>query len=112
VANRANAIVREGIQNSLDAAQGATAIRVRISVGVWSAQQRAEKLAAYLTGFHDHFDVPVVRSKIALPPGPEEPFRDLVFEDFRTSGLTGDPAQWWLSSVSSLGRGCSFCLSD
>src|SRR5439155_24330506 len=28
-------------------------------------------------------------------PTPGESFRYLVFEDFGTSGLTGDPAQWW-----------------
>jgi hypothetical protein len=95
VANRANAIVREGIQNSLDAAQDATTIRVRISVGIWSATKRADRLGIYLIGFHDHFDVPAVRNKIVAPPGPEEPFRYLVFEDFSTSGLKGDAAQWW-----------------
>jgi hypothetical protein len=95
VANKANAIVREGIQNSLDAAQDAPAIRVRISVGVWSALKRAERLSKYLVGFNDHFDVPAVRNKIAAPPGAHEPFRYLVFEDFGTSGLNGDAAKWW-----------------
>lgn len=35
VANKANAIVREGIQNSLDAALQNAAIKVRITLGAW-----------------------------------------------------------------------------
>jgi hypothetical protein len=95
VANKGNAIVREGIQNSLDAAQDAPAIRVRISLGVWSAQTKADRLGRYLIGFQEHFDAPAVRIKMASPPGSGDPFRFMVFEDFGTSGLTGDPAQWW-----------------
>jgi hypothetical protein len=95
VANRANAIVREGIQNSLDAAPNDAGVRVRITLGSWSADQTTKRLSAYTKGFHEHFDVEAVQAKIASPPAQGEPFRYLVFEDFGTSGLTGDPAQWW-----------------
>lgn len=57
VANRANAIVREGIQNSLDAAPDDTVVRVRITLGAWSADETAQRLPEYTKGFREHFDV-------------------------------------------------------
>ena len=43
VANRANAIVREGIQNSLDAAPEDAVVRVRIAVGESSPTETARQ---------------------------------------------------------------------
>lgn len=94
VANRANAIVREGIQNSLDAGNG-EAVRVRIAIGRWNGDETRERLPRYMTGFVEHFDVPAVQKKLVNPPQPIDQFRYLVFEDFGTSGLLGDPTQWW-----------------
>lgn len=98
VANRANAIVREGIQNSLDAAVGQARVRVRIALGAWEGDRKIARLPVYTKGFSEHFEVPGVHSKIANPPGKADEFRYLVFEDFGTSGLGGDPAQWWPDS--------------
>ena len=95
VSNRANAIVREGIQNSLDAAPDDVVVRVRIAIGCWSADKSTDRLPTYTNAFYEHFNVDAVRSKIADAPIAGEPFRYLVFEDFGTSGLTGDSAQWW-----------------
>lgn len=94
VANRANAIVREGIQNSLDAAPDWALVLVRIGFGLWPKQQVTRRLPTFTPGFDAHFEA--VIDKIADPPTDGDEFRYLVFEDFNTSGLLGDPAQWWL----------------
>ena len=95
VGDRSNAIVREGIQNSLDAASNGGAVRVRIGVGAWSVSEKSERLVSYTKGFWEHFDVDTVRHKIADAPGKTDMFRYLVFEDFGTAGLLGEPTQWW-----------------
>src|SRR3954452_4147987 len=82
VANRANAIVREGIQNSLDAAPDDVLVRVRIAIGVWSEQKQSERLAVYTAGLLEHFNAEAVRTKIANQPAAGDTFRYLVFEDF------------------------------
>lgn len=95
VANKANAIVREGIQNSLDAAPDNVSARVRITVGAWPAEETAKRLKRYFDGFEEHFEVGAVQLKIKNRPNFGEEFRYLVFEDFGTSGLTGDETMWW-----------------
>ncbi|KGO99442.1 hypothetical protein [Novilysobacter defluvii] len=95
VRNKANAVVREGIQNSLDAASEGEAIHVRITLDEWSAAEARERLPVYERGFVEHSTAEGVRSKIATLPGAGDPFRFMVFEDFGTSGLKGDPAEWW-----------------
>src|SRR5688500_16228189 len=80
VANRANAIVREGIQNSLDAAPDEVMVRVRIAVGSWPEQKKSERLARYTAGLIDHFDAEAVRAKVPNPPRQHDSFRYLVFE--------------------------------
>lgn len=95
VANRANAIVREGIQNSLDAAPDDAVVRVSITIGVWSEAEAAERLATYAKGLDEHLSVEAIQRKIIDIPKPREQFRYLVFEDFGTSGLLGNSSQWW-----------------
>lgn len=95
VRNRANAVVREGIQNSLDAGPDNGAIHIRISLGEWTSEEARDRLPVYEDGFVEHAAAEGVRMKIAGLPGPEDRFRFMVFEDFGTSGLTGDPAEWW-----------------
>lgn len=93
VSNKANAIVREGIQNSLDAAPSAQEVRVSIRIGAWSIADTESRLSRYLLGFDEHFEA--VKSKLATSPAQGDAFRYLVFEDFGTTGLCGDPGQWW-----------------
>lgn len=95
IANRANAIVREGIQNSLDASAEGSRVIVRIAIGSWGTLETPKRLKSYTAGFYDHFNAEAVRQKIATAPSPRDRFRYLVFEDFGTRGLDGDPAQWW-----------------
>src|SRR5206468_4302180 len=58
-------------------------------------QKQSERLAVYTAGLLEHFNAEAVRTKIANPPAAGDTFRYLVFEDFGTSGLLGEPAQWW-----------------
>lgn len=87
VADRTTAVVREGIQNSLDAAS-ADSVNVRIAVGEISSdlmRPYSLELFAHLDGIRDHAsDV----------PQPNDAVRFLAFEDFNTTGLAGDPKEW------------------
>jgi hypothetical protein len=95
VANRSNAIIREGIQNSLDAAPDGVVVRVRVKVGTWDAQTATNRSPIFESGFREHLDAEGVSTKMPLAPRVGEKFRYLTFEDFGTSGLQGDPATWW-----------------
>lgn len=83
IADPARALVREAVQNVLDARRGADPIRVRIRLGS-IPEHRA---VPYLSGLRPHVE--------AVVPGASEAFngedcRFLVIEDFGTTGLTGD----------------------
>src|SRR5690606_12803163 len=95
VRNRANAVVREGIQNSLDAGSNDESIHVRITLGEWSPTETRTRQALYERGFTEHSTAEGVRTKIASLPKAGDKFRFMVFEDFGTFGLKGDPAEWW-----------------
>lgn len=95
VRDRANAVVREGIQNSLDAAADQAPVHIRITLGEWTAQESRERLPVYALGLREHLRAEGVASRIKRLPRDGDSFRFLVFEDFGTSGLKGDPAQWW-----------------
>lgn len=88
---RATAVVREGIQNSLDAIiDGVETVHVRIRLGETSA----ELVAPYADGLFEHLRAPENRLKLHTPPEPGHPVRYLTFEDFNTRGLEGNPEQW------------------
>ncbi len=95
VRDRANALVREGIQNSLDAAPSGSRVNIRIAIGTWSPEEAEHNLAEYERGYREHLAAESVSKKIPGLPGSSDPFRFLVFEDFGTSGLLGDPSEWW-----------------
>ncbi len=85
---QAEALVRESIQNSLDARRsGDQPVKVRFLIGDASRALSGESVQRYLDGFWPHLE--------AMPADsiPEEnkamPF--LVIEDFGTRGLCGDP---------------------
>ncbi len=88
----AEALVREGIQNSLDAAISKEGVRVSITIGELTTESDRSEVAPYLSGSWDHFAAP--DNGLKLPPTRDEPCRFMAFEDFGTSGLTGDPAQY------------------
>lgn len=97
VSNLATALVREGIQNSLDARDGDAARvsagePVRVRVRLSSVPAAAAK--AYAAGLWEHLSV---QEDEHLPgrPKPADVCRYLAFEDFNTRGLQGNPEQVW-----------------
>jgi hypothetical protein len=92
VVDRAEALIREGIQNSLDAMTG-TQLRIRVGIGRWDDESHYEPVQSNFAAFWPHIDA--CRSKITsdVPPQSQRDFRFMTFEDFGTSGLLGDPRQ-------------------
>jgi hypothetical protein len=94
IANAAEALVREGIQNSLDARLGAMPVHVRIYISGPSGALRSLDAARFATDLWPHLSAP--KNGLATAPGPGEDCAFLCFEDFGTKGLNGDPAQAYL----------------
>lgn len=94
IRNSAEALVREGIQNSLDAVSPGERVRVRIYISGDEGAAPAAGATSFFNGLAPHLAVP--RNGLAEEgrPDPSQPCRFLLFEDFGTQGLLGDPAQW------------------
>jgi hypothetical protein len=92
---KAQSFVRESFQNSIDgAAKAGSTVKIRIFVSEDSAALPAELALAYFGGMFEHLSA--CRNEI---PGDFElmeksPCKFLVFEDFGTTGLTGDVSAW------------------
>ena len=86
------AVVREGIQNSLDASKGGK-VTVSIHVSGQKGALPATSVAAYIDGAWEHIRAP--GSGLRQVPSIDEPCPFLVFEDFGTTGLTGDIKQFY-----------------
>jgi hypothetical protein len=79
----ADALVRESIQNSLDArGRGRSVVRVRFRLATGEHALSPQAAANYLRGLEPH---------VPLPPHASMPF--VVVEDSGTRGLVGDPGQ-------------------
>lgn len=87
----AEALIREGIQNSLDAAQDGQRVRVIIALRNLENGDGLRALQGFFRGAWEHFAA--ADNGLTDAPGPDDSCRFLVFEDFGTSGLTGDPDQ-------------------
>jgi hypothetical protein len=87
------ALVREAIQNSLDAAASPTArVRLRFFLsGRQHALRRGEELPGWET-LNQHLRAP--GNGLRGTPDPRQPAPFLAVEDFGTSGLEGDPGQY------------------
>ena len=92
ISNPGEALVREGIQNSLDARRNGETVMVRIRVSGESDAVSRDAVAPFLDGLAEHLKAP--GNGLREIPGDRENCPVLVFEDFGTSGLTGDPAEW------------------
>lgn len=91
--NTAAALVREGNQNTMDAARDGEKTRVRIYLsGTGDKAATPEKMAPYLTGVWAHYRAK--QNGLREVPAQTECCPFLVFEDFGTTGLCGDPLQW------------------
>lgn len=92
IRNPGEALVREGIQNSLDAQQNGEKVIVRIRVSGADTAVARDDVAPFLNGLDEHLRAP--GNGLRQIPGDEDNCPVLVFEDFGTTGLTGDPAEW------------------
>ncbi len=96
--NLSEALVREGIQNSLDAARRGGAnereVRVRISFVPNASAEARDYLTSMFGPAQQHFELGVGGIRFANVFGSSCGY--LVFEDFGTKGLTGDVNEWQL----------------
>lgn len=87
----ADALVRESIQNSLDARRGRAPVRVRFRFGTGAEALPAEAAQHYFHGLREHLTA-VSSSIHSVIPRDDENVPYLLIEDFGTRGLTGDPS--------------------
>ncbi|MBN2491777.1 MAG: hypothetical protein JXQ29_13100 [Planctomycetes bacterium] len=83
-------LVREAIQNSIDAAAAGTGVVVRFQLVRAPVASASAAQAGYLAGLEPHF---AARRSGVAPLRASAPLAYLVVEDFGTRGLEGDPAQ-------------------
>lgn len=88
--NPAEALVREAIQNSLDAGISQDQ-KIRIRMAYHKAIE-SNKVKPYFDNAWPHFQAP--NNGLAMGPKQTENCDVLVIEDFGTTGLIGDPLQW------------------
>ena len=91
-----SSLIREGIQNSLDARTSLDPVLIRILVsGHENAAKRAD-VGPFFEGLWDHVRAKGNGIRAGVIPEDWETCPFIVFEDFDTSGLTGDPSAWAL----------------
>lgn len=86
IADVTDALVREAVQNSLDADDGDRVVRVRFSLG----EIEGEVAERYLAGLWEHVEA---SDEDAIGDLRGAACRFLAVEDFDTTGLRGDPSQ-------------------
>lgn len=88
----ADALVREAVQNSLDARLSqAVPVRVRFTFPRAEEALSGEAARPWLDGLRPHLEAP--QSGLAEAPDLGEPLSWLLIEDFGSRGLQGDPEQ-------------------
>jgi hypothetical protein len=87
----AEALVRESVQNSLDASAGRNPVEVRITLATGGNALPGSKVAALFGPAWPHYRA--IGNGLQVPPQPGAPCPFLLIEDFGTRGLTGDPLQ-------------------
>lgn len=90
IENPAEALVREGIQNALDA-KTEPAVRVRIFLGNGTHALTRNQVSFWFNGIWDHLNAK--GNGLREVPDLNGPCSYLVFEDFGTTGLQGDVKQ-------------------
>lgn len=100
--NISEAVVREGIQNSLDAAQrgedSVREVRVRIGFVPRCTEETRRALRGFFEPAKQHFEHGVAGISLADELS-DEKCGFVSFEDFGTKGLTGDINEWKLGSA-------------
>ncbi|HMG76108.1 MAG TPA: hypothetical protein VK582_21580 [Pyrinomonadaceae bacterium] len=92
ISNAAEALIREGTQNTLDAALPDRATRIRIYISGQKAALAPDTIKPYLGGAWPH--ITAEGNGLHDRPKADENCSFLLFEDFGSSGLTGDVTQW------------------
>ena len=87
----AQALVRESVQNSLDARHGNGPVRVRIALAVGDAALAGTEITDLFGEAWPHYQAP--GNGLHDPPCAGSACPYLLIEDFGTKGLTGDPNQ-------------------
>lgn len=86
-----DALVRETIQNSLDARIPGDQVRVRFYFSGAQQMLSSNNMGKYFSGLWPHLEGH--RPNVSSVPDQEKQAEFLVIEDFGTRGLQGDPAQ-------------------
>jgi len=92
ISDPGEALVREGIQNSLDARRNGEKVLVRVRVSGTKGAAQRDKVVPFLHGLDEHLRAP--GNGLREVPGDKEACPFLVFEDFGTTGLLGNPGEW------------------
>ncbi len=89
----ARSLVREAVQNSLDArSASASSVDVRFAIRTGAKAVSSGIAAAFFDGLWPH--VTSVDSGVEDPPVPRDAIPYILIEDFGTRGLIGDPSAW------------------
>jgi hypothetical protein len=91
ISGPAQALVRESVQNSLDAANGSGPVRVCLTLVAGAAALPPDRVAGVFDGAWPHYSAP--GNGLHAAPAPDAPCPYLLIEDYGTRGLTGDPSQ-------------------
>ena len=91
--NRAQGLIREAIQNSLDARVPGSTLQIRIFSSGSQGALPAGRAARYFSDAWPHFEAK--RSGVRNRPDRSDPCPYITYEDFGTTGLEGDPAQYF-----------------
>lgn len=98
IKNPAEALVREAIQNSLDAGEKddrghpSAAVKIRIHVASGAGAADPDDFLEFTKGLWPHLNAE--GNGLTEVPEPSRSCPFLVFEDFNTTGLSGDVTQW------------------
>ncbi len=93
ISDPGTALVREGIQNSLDAARDGERVSVRIYLSDPGGAALPETIDRYLEGLWPHLETPENGLRSEDVPAARSSCPYLVLEDFGTTGLEGDPTE-------------------
>lgn len=92
VGNVTEALVREGIQNTLDARKSPDhAVKARIYISEAGGALPAARVKHWFESLWPH--ISAANNGLRNQPDLSQPCPFLVFEDFETTGLNGDPAE-------------------
>lgn len=91
IADPAQALVRESIQNSLDAWSGSESVHMRFFLASGDAARTPASVAPYFRDAWKHFSAP--GNGLRNAPDDKTDCAYLTVEDFGTKGLTGDERQ-------------------